>query len=384
MRIALVSPGYPPAAGGVEVVVAQTARALARAGASVEVLAQEHRHDLPRIAEDDGVVIRRFATTPGRTYPVAPGLWRYLQRHQTRYDVVHGHSYHCAVAAGAALVLRGHRNGPGFVYSPHYHGGGHTTLSSLIHHAYRPVGRTVFSRAATVVCVSRAEAELVARHFPAVAARIAVVPNAVDTAAIAAAEPWPQQPETVLSVGRLERYKRIDRLLGAFRLVPAPARLVVIGDGPDRERLEKLAAEHGLTERVRFLGRVSDADLARWLRTALALCSLSEHEAFGLAPAEALAAGASVVLSDIPAHAELVADSGILIGERDDDAQIATALVSALGRKALRGPGKPGGTATATVAAAVAGWDQAAATLLDIYEHILAADGGDRTAGAEQ
>jgi glycosyltransferase involved in cell wall biosynthesis len=370
VRIALVSPGYPPAAGGVEVVVAQTARALARAGASVEVLAQEHRHGLPRVVEDDGVMIRRFATSPSRTYPVAPGLWRYLQRHQTKYDVVHGHSYHCAVAAGAALVLRAHRDGPRFVYSPHYHGGGHTTVSSLIHHAYRPVGRAVFSRAATVVCVSRAEAELVAQHFPAVAARIAVVPNAVDTAALAAAEPWPQQPETVLSVGRLERYKRIDRLLGAFRQVPAPARLVVIGDGPDRERLEKLAAQYGLIERVRFLGRVCDADLARWLRTARALCSLSEHEAFGLAPAEALAAGASVVLSDIPAHAELVGNIGTLIGERDDDAQIATALVSAL----EQGSEEPCATA--------AGWDQAAAALLGIYEHTLTVDDCGSTEGA--
>jgi glycosyltransferase involved in cell wall biosynthesis len=365
VRIALVSPGYPPASGGVEVVVAQTARALVRAGTSVEVLAQERRHDLPRITEEGGVVVRRFATTSSRTYPIAPGLWRYLRRHQAQYDIVHGHSYHCAVAAGAALVVRAHRSSPRFVFSPHYHGGGHTTLSSLMHHVYRPVGRTVFSQAAAVVCVSHAEAELVAEHFPAVAGRITVVPNAVDASALAAAEPWPEQPETVLSVGRLEPYKRIDRLLAAFRLIPPQVRLVVIGDGPDRERLEELTAAWRLTERVRFLGRVSDTDLARWLRTARALCSLSEHEAFGLAPAEALAAGASVVLSDIPAHAELAsANAGTLIGERDDDAQVAAALVSAI----EQGSQDPRASAT--------GWDQAAAALHGVYEHILAASSG--------
>ena len=364
MRIALVSPGYPPAPGGVEVVVAQTARALARTGASVEVLAQERGRDLPQVTGDEGVVVRRFRATSGAAYPVAPGLWRHLHRHRTEYDIVHGHNYHCVAAAGAAMVVRGNES-PRFVFSPHYHGVGHTALASLMHHAYRPMGRATIARAAAVVCVSRAEAGLVAEHFPFAAPRIDVVPNAVDTAALVDAEPWPKQPPTVLSVGRLERYKGIGRLLTAFQLVPGPAQLVVIGEGPDRERLEKLAAELGITERVRFLGRVDDAELARWQRTARAFCSLSEREAFGLAPAEALAAGAAVVLSDIPAHAELVSDGpGVLIGPRDDDARIAFALVSALDQ------------GSQTPRPSARGWDDVAAALRDVYEHILAASPG--------
>ncbi len=88
---------------------------------------------------------------------------------------------------------------------------------------------------------------------------------------------------------------------------------------------------------VRFLGRVEDADLHSWLRTARVLCSLSEHEAYGLAPAEALAAGARVVLSDIPAHtqftaigraggAELVA----LVDANADDAALSETLCRAV------------------------------------------------------
>ena len=360
MRIALVSPGYPPAPGGVEVVVAHTARALVRAGASVEVLAQERGHGLPAVAEDDGVVVRRFPSLTREPYPIAPGLWRQLRRHRARYDIVHGHNYHCVAAVGAALTLNARLDGTRFVFSPHYHGGGHTAVSSLLHHGYRPFGRMAFARAAAVVCVSAAEAELVAAHFGPVAPKIAIVPNAVDGAAIAAAEPWPAQPPTVLSVGRLERYKRVDRLLAAFDLVPAPAQLVVIGDGADRERLEKAAAALDARARIRFLGRVDDLALARWLRTAGVLCSLSEHEAFGLAPAEAAAAGAALVLSDIPAHAELATRAHArLVGPGDDDARIARALTSAL----EPGPNRWRATATS--------WDDAAASLIGVYREAL-------------
>lgn len=360
MRIALVSPGYPPASGGVEVVVAHTARALVRAGASVDVLAQERGHGFPAVIEDDGVVVRRFPAMLREPYPVAPGLWRQLRRHRARYDIVHGHNYHCVAAAGAALTLSTRRDGPRFVFSPHYHGGGHTTVSSLLHHVYRPFGRMAFARAAAVVCVSDAEADLVAAHFGRSVRKIAVVPNAVDGAAIAAAEPWPAQPPTVLSVGRLERYKRVDRLLEAFDLVPGPAQLVVIGDGADRERLEKAASGLDAGARIRFLGRVDDHVLARWLRTAGVLCSLSEHEAFGLAPAEAAAAGAALVLSDIPAHAELATRvHARLIEPGGGAAHIARALISAL----EPGPNK--------ARAALTTWDDAAASLIGVYREAL-------------
>lgn len=365
MRIALVSPGYPPTLGGVETVVAQAARALARGGARVDVLAQERRRDLPWIVDDDGVIVHRFPATRSNAYPIAPGLWQHLRRHRDRYDIVHGHNYHCVAAAGAALSACARRGGPGFVFSPHYHGGGHTAVSSLMHRFYRPLGRAAFARAGAVVCVSETEAGLVAAHFPEAAARIAIVRNAVDSRAIAAAEPWPDQPPTVLSVGRLERSKRVDRLLAAFRLVPEPAQLLVIGAGSERGRLEGLAADLNLRGRVRFLGRIDDADLARWLCTAQVLCSLSEHEAFGLAPAEALAAGAAVVLSDIPAHAELLPRAaGRLIGPGQDEAGIAAVLAAAL----AAGRRQP--------AAPVGGWDEVAATLRALYENLLARGGG--------
>ncbi|HEX4720986.1 MAG TPA: glycosyltransferase family 4 protein [Pseudonocardiaceae bacterium] len=341
MRIGIVSPGYPPTTGGIEVVVARTARALARAGHTVEVLAAERRRDLPPVSDDDGVVVRRFRSTRSTNFPVAPGLWRHVHG----YDVLHGHGYHTLAALGAAVAAPRTR----FVFSPHYHGTGHSPARAALHVAYRPIGRYGFRRAATVVCVSRAEADLVRTHFPFAADRIRVVPNAVDVTAIQAAARFPGNVPVVLSVGRLERYKRVDRLIRAFALMPEPAELVIIGDGPDRDRLAELARGKD----IRLLGRVSDDELHRWYRTAGVVASLSEHEAFGLTVAEAIAAGSHVVLSDIPAHREFGVDE--LVPADATDAEVATALT-----RALTGPVPP--------AVEIPSWDDVAAELVTLYE----------------
>lgn len=332
MRIALVSPGYPPALGGIEIVVAQQARALSRAGHEVEVFAQERRPEAVGTDTDRGdgaeVTVHRFLVKGPHNYPVAPELWRRLAAESARFDVVHAHSYHTLTGLAAAM-----RSRAPLVFSPHYHGTGHSPLRAALHRVYKPVGRVAFNRAATVVCVSRVEADLVAAHFPAVAAKTEVVPNAVDTAAIRAAAPLRSEPPTVLCVGRMERYKRVDRVIQAFAQLTDTTQLVVIGDGPDRARLEGLAVQAWAVGPIRFFGRVEDAELHAWLRTCRVLCSMSEHEAYGLAPAEALAAGGRALLSDIPAHAELAAAypaAITLVGADEDAAALAGRLRTAL------------------------------------------------------
>jgi glycosyltransferase involved in cell wall biosynthesis len=360
VRIALAAPGYPPTLGGVEQVVAQSALALVRAGHEVEVFAQQRG----TAAADDGpVAVHRFAGHGPHDFPVAPGLLRALAARAAEFDVVHGHSYHTLTGLAAAL---GSRSRAPFVFSPHYHGTGHSPLRAALHRVYRPIGGYLMGRADAVVCVSSAEAQLVARHFPGAAAKCTVVPNGVDRAAIRAAQPFPGSPPTILSVGRLERYKRVDRLIEAFARLPDPdAQLVVIGAGPDRERLVALADTLGLLgagrpRTVRFTGRVADGDLHRWLRTCRVLCSLSEHEAFGLAPAEALTAGAAVVLSDIPAHRELAACGPVeVVRATEDAASLAARLGRHLGRP------RPAGTV------AVADWDEVAERLVAVYGSVV-------------
>jgi glycosyltransferase involved in cell wall biosynthesis len=301
MGISLVSPGFPPQLGGVEVVVGCLADELRGHGHQVTVYAQRPRgSSFPASASHD-YPVRRFADWSGsRQFPVAPGLVRALWRDRGLIDVLHAHSFHAAPAMMAATVP----NVP-LVFTPHFHAVGHTRVASALHTIYDPLARLLVRRADKVTCVSVAESELLLRRYPSVEPRLSVIPLGVDSQALLAAEPFETDRPIVLVAGRLESYKRVDTAIRAFASMRKDAQLVVCGIGSHRPALERLARELRVTTRVSFRGRVSDEELRRWQRTATSTLSLSAREAFGLVLLEAAVAGSRVVASDIPAHAEL-------------------------------------------------------------------------------
>jgi glycosyltransferase involved in cell wall biosynthesis len=112
---------------------------------------------------------------------------------------------------------------------------------------------------------------------------------------------------TVLTVGRLERYQRVDRAIAAMAGLDPARHLVVLGHGSLRRSLQFHAADLLVSSRVRFVGPVPDLELYRWLRTARVLVALAEEQTSGLQLLETLAAGVPAVASDIPAHREAAA-----------------------------------------------------------------------------
>jgi glycosyltransferase involved in cell wall biosynthesis len=118
-----------------------------------------------------------------------------------------------------------------------------------------------------------------------------------------------------LSLGRLVPYKRVDLLVETFRRYPR-RQLLVIGDGPERSRLQK-----NLPPNVRFLGRQPQRVVLEALRTAKALLFPAEED-FGLVPVEAQAAGTPVIAYARGGGAESVVDgvTGILFEEQTVEA----------------------------------------------------------------
>jgi glycosyltransferase involved in cell wall biosynthesis len=112
----------------------------------------------------------------------------------------------------------------------------------------------------------------------------------------------------ILSVGRLDRAKRIDLLLEAAAL-DGSLRVVVAGEGPDRERLEQLSADHGLDGRVTFSGRVAESELADLYAGCLAVYYAPIDEDLGLVPYEAFLSEKPVVTTrDAGGPLEVVVD----------------------------------------------------------------------------
>jgi glycosyltransferase involved in cell wall biosynthesis len=112
----------------------------------------------------------------------------------------------------------------------------------------------------------------------------------------------------ILSVSRLDRSKRVDLLLEAAAH-DLGLQVVVAGDGPDRERLEQVSAQHGLDGRVTFAGRVTDSELVDLYANCLAVFYAPVDEDLGLVPYEAFLAGKPVVTTrDAGGPLEVVLD----------------------------------------------------------------------------
>ena len=130
----------------------------------------------------------------------------------------------------------------------------------------------------------------------------------------------------VLSVGRLDRAKRIDLLLEAAALDPL-LEVVIAGDGTDRKRLEELARDRGLDGRARFAGRVSEDELADLYGRCLAVFYAPVDEDFGMVPFEAFLSEKPVLTTtDAGGPLEIVADgrTGLVVAPEAADVARAT------------------------------------------------------------
>jgi glycosyltransferase involved in cell wall biosynthesis len=112
----------------------------------------------------------------------------------------------------------------------------------------------------------------------------------------------------VLSVGRLDRSKRVELLIEAAA-IDESLQVVVAGEGPDRQRLEQVSAQHGLDGRVRFAGRVGNSELVDLYANCLAVFYAPIDEDLGLVPYEAFLSEKPVVTTrDAGGPLEVVVD----------------------------------------------------------------------------
>lgn len=262
-------------------------------------------------------------------------------------------------------------------------------LGSDVHHHLASAARrrdviAACAQAEGVVVVSRSLA-VALREAGVAHAKLHVVPNGVDATRFFHASPeearaglpaahrdaWSAEGATVLFVGNLVPVKGVDVLVQALAALPDATRLVLVGDGPERTRLTRLAARAGMADRVVFAGVRPHGEIAYWMQAADVLCLPSRSEGMPNVVIEALCCGLPVVASDVGACGELLADDGASRTVPVDDVQ---ALGAAL-QSVLREPGDR--FARAERSALQYSWDHMADALLALIAHA----GGDRRCG---
>lgn len=153
-----------------------------------------------------------------------------------------------------------------------------------------------------------------------------VVPECIDIARWAALLPAPAPRErfTVLCVCRFYPRKRVDLLLRAVALMGEDIDVRIVGGGPEERRLRALAESLALGDRVRWLGTIPQAALAREYSGCGAFCLPSVQEGFGIVFLEAMAAGKPIVAARAAAVPEVVRE-GLLVEPESAEA-VAAAL----------------------------------------------------------
>jgi phosphatidylinositol alpha-1,6-mannosyltransferase len=312
-RLLILTPDFPPAPGGIQVVAHRLASGID--AFETAVVAPDAGADAARFDETSGVHTHRVrggsALRGGRNAVLnAAALARGIA---LRPDVTL--SMHIVTSPAAAAIRRGTRART----VQYFHAeevGAKPRLAAF-----------AADRADASIAVSEYTAGLVAATGATVR-DLQVIGNGTDVPDDA--RPLDDSRPTILTIARIEeRYKGHDTLVRALPLVLAKvpdAQWVVIGEGSLRPGLEALAASYGVSQAIRFLGAVSDEQRNLWLRRARLLAMPSRlpaggfaGEGFGIVYLEAGAYGKPVVAGNVGGSLDAVCDgeTGLLVDPTD-------------------------------------------------------------------
>lgn len=341
MKIALVSPYDYAFPGGVNEHVSRSGESFTRMGHTVKIIAPCSR---PReVVEDSNFIflgrpIPIHASGSIVRAPVSP--WLFFS-HQVKnvlerecFDLIHVHEplfpplctavvhYSKTMTVGTFHASRSRSWGYWF---------------------WKPVClKRWFEKLDGRIAVSKPAMEFASRYFPG---DYVIIPNGVDlkhfAADVAPIEEYCDGKLNIMFVGRLEKRKGLEHLLGAYRRIKNEfprSRLIVVGPGGKLRRdYQTMVARWRLADVV-FTGYVSYDDLPRYYKTADIFCApATGQESFGIVLLEAMAASKPIVASDIEGYANLVRHgvNGLLVKPKDEKA-LAAALSQLLEDGTLR------------------------------------------------
>lgn len=334
MHIAFFTNFYHPIVNGVVRSVASFRESLMKQGHNVFVFAQSDGN-----YKDNEPFIFRYPSLPlpmgdiSAAIPVSPFVDQLLPA--LKLDVIHTHhpillgqtAARKATELGLPLVFTFHTQ---YWEYTHYIPFPQEAIQDFLKNAVHKWLKEFMQKCQHIIIPSESLKDYLVKEY-GLEEHYTVVPTGTnlepflnaDGKTLRAEKGW--QDETILiSVGRLASEKNWETLLQAFAKVypeHPKLRLVLIGDGPDRESLQALASELGIAERVTFTGSVPFEEVPAYLKAADAFSFASITETQGLVTIEAMAAGLPVVAVDGSGTRDIVehGKQGFLV-ENDADA----------------------------------------------------------------
>jgi glycosyltransferase involved in cell wall biosynthesis len=326
---------YPPIGGGSATACQQIARVLSKRGHEVTVLTSGIG-SLNGTTVEDGVTIIRLRTLRKRVHQsgvlemlsyVLAACWKVT-------SISPAHRFDSTLAffsVPGGIVARWLHLRAKVPYVVSLRGGdvpGTEPHLAIFYKVLQPVRRDIFRRAKAICAPSQGLKELSERTDPF---PVQVVPNGINTDLFQPAPERRAKVPTLLSVGRLHAQKNVGLLLNLVAAIKdkTKVRARIIGDGPERPRLEATAAALGITEFVQFDGWLAREAVREAYQSATFLIHGSSYEGMSNVILEALASGLPVAASKIPGNNELIEDgtNGFLFEPSVDAKELADRIL---------------------------------------------------------
>jgi glycosyltransferase involved in cell wall biosynthesis len=329
---------YPPIGGGSATASQQIARAFTRRGHRVVVLTTGIGSLIGSTDENGVTVVRvRALRESAHQSGILEMLSYILAASRQAIGLVKAYKIDSTLAffsVPGGIVARWVHLRTGTPYVVSLRGGdvpGTEADLGIFYRLLQPVRHNIFKHARGISAPSQGLKMLSEKTDPF---PVQVIPNGVD---IDLFRPDPARRPGVpclLSVGRLHAQKNVGYLLKLVSLIRAKTAVTarIIGDGPQRARLEELAGTLGITDSVQFEGWLSREAVREAYQSATLLVHTSTYEGMSNVILEALASGLPVAASRIPGNTELVQPglNGLLIDPEADPSEAAVQIYSLL------------------------------------------------------
>jgi len=296
MKVLQLGKFYPPDKGGIETTMFLLSEGLNSLGIHCDVLCSARR-PLDEYENNFSYAVKRCkAFFHISSVAISPKMIYELSRVIDEYDIVHVH--HPDPMAALALFLADNRKVKVIL---HWHSD--IVRQRLLLRFYNPLLYWLLKRSDVIVATTHnyVFASNTLRKF---INKVKVVPLGVKdlSAMLSIAFRTSNGEYVVFSLGRLVYYKGFEYLIEAIKYMSIKVRVLIGGEGPLKDYLEKVALRCGVQDKVIFLGKVSDEDLPRLYSECDIFClpSIERSEAFGLVMAEAMSFGKPVIATFIP------------------------------------------------------------------------------------
>ena len=367
MKIAICSDAYYPMTNGVAVFTTNLAKGLKKLGHEVIVISPSFTGKRHTRTDESGVInhfltAKRFFLYPDQIHDIPDkkevlglkmprlvyknGLWlstrprREIKKilHNFEPDIIH---LQTAGPVGLGVMAYVKKTDTPLVSTGHSYPDNFTSQFKLLKPVKRPVNAAVrhylnsFLKDAEYATMPTELAieELIPKNRKHFKVPVEALSNGVDLSAFKPDKPskrilekyhLDENPHRILYIGRIDPEKSIEIVLKAFKKVSEEipdAEFVLVGDGADKARLEKMSKHLDLEDKVRFLGRVLPPDLYELYRTGAVFATASETETQGIVLIEAAATGLPLVAVDAGAIKEICKNNknGYLCSPEDVD-----------------------------------------------------------------